>query len=97
MDASEKRNIEREIAKARDGVSENIDELDRRLHAQLDFKTIAAEHAPQLIAGGAVAGFLIGFGFPKPLRKLIKFALPVALIAVKIKKARDAKLALNPS
>jgi len=86
---TEKQQVERAIERARDGVSERIDELDRRLRTTLDFKTFASEHAPQLIAGGAVVGFLVGFGFPKPLRRLIKFGVPVALIAYKVKKARD--------
>jgi hypothetical protein len=86
---TEKQAVERAIERARDGVSEHIDELDRRLRRQLDFQTFAREHAPQLIAGGAVVGFLVGFGFPKPLRRLIQFGVPVALIAYKVKQARD--------
>ncbi len=85
----EKKQVERAIERARDGVSERIDELDRRLRTTLDVKTFASEHAPQLIAGGAAVGFLVGFGFPKPLRRLIQFGVPVALIAYKVKKARD--------
>lgn len=86
---TEKKQVERAIERARDGVSEHIDALDRRLRKNLDFKTIASEHAPQLIAGGAAIGFLVGFGFPKPLRRLIQFGMPVALIAYKVKQARD--------
>ncbi len=86
---TEKKQVERAIERARDGVSERIDELDRRLRTTLDVKSFASEHAPQLIAGGAVVGFLVGFGFPKPLRRLIQFGVPVALIAYKVKKARD--------
>jgi hypothetical protein len=86
---TQKQAVEKAIERARDGVSERIDELDRRLRTQLDFKNFASEHAPQLIAGGAVAGFLVGFGFPKPLRRLIQFGVPVALIAYKVKQARD--------
>ena len=86
---TEKKAVEHAIERARDGVSERIDELDRRLRTQLDVKTFASEHAPQLIAGGAVVGFLVGFGFPKPLRRLLQFGVPVALIAYKVKKARD--------
>ena len=89
MKDQEKQSIEREIERARDGVSEHIDELDRRLRKQLDFKTFASEHAPQLIAGGAVVGFLVGFGFPKPLKRLIQIGVPLALIAVKAKQMRD--------
>ena len=62
---TEKKAVEHAIERARDGVSERIDELDRRLRTTLDFKSQAAEHAPQLVAGGAVVGFLVGFGFPK--------------------------------
>jgi hypothetical protein len=97
MEAEAKSEVEREIERARDSVGNHIDELDRKLRAQLDVRTAAAEHAPQLAIGGAVVGFLVGFGFPKPLRKLIKFGLPLALIAVKVKKARDARNGFNPS
>jgi hypothetical protein len=90
MESSEKVHIEKAIERARDGVSERIDELDRRLRSSLDFKAVASEHAPQLLAGGAVLGFLVGFGFPKPLRKIMKFGIPLALVAAKIRSARAA-------
>jgi hypothetical protein len=89
MKNEEKTSIEREIERARDGVSDRIDELDSRLRTQLDFKAAVREHAPQLVAGGAVLGFLIGFGFPKPLKRLIQIGLPLALIAYKVKQSRD--------
>jgi hypothetical protein len=89
MTADEKQQIERQIERARDGVGDRIDELDRRLRTTLDFKTLAQEHAPQIIAGGAVLGFLIGFGLPKALKKLIGIGIPVALIAYKVKQAHD--------
>ena len=88
MADNEKQDIERAIDRARDGVGERIDELDRRLRASLDVKSAAAEHAPQIIAGGAVLGFLAGFGFPKPLRRAISIGIPLALIAMKFKKSR---------
>ena len=84
----EKQDIERAIDRARDGVSERIDELDRRLRSSLDVKSAAAEHAPQIIAGGAVLGFLAGFGLPKPLRRAISIGIPLALIAMKFRKSR---------
>ena len=86
MANTEKQDIEREIDRARDGLSVRIDELDRRLRTSLDLKTAAANNAPGIIAGGAVLGFLAGFGFPKPLRKAIKFGIPLALIAMQVKK-----------
>ena len=88
MADNEKQDIERAIDRARDGVGERIDELDRRLRTSLDVKSAAAEHAPQIIAGGAVLGFLAGFGFPKPLRRAISIGIPLALIAMKFKKSR---------
>lgn len=84
--AEEKKSIEQEIGRARDGVGERIDELDRRLRTTLDFKAIASEHAPQLVAGGAVVGFLVGFGFPKAVKVLLKVGLPIAVITVAAKK-----------
>ena len=88
MKETEKRDIETEIERARDGVGDRIDELDRRLRKQLDIQTMASEHVPQLIAGGAVVGFLVGFGFPKVVKRAIQIAIPIA-IAYKVKKSRD--------
>jgi hypothetical protein len=89
----EKKHIERTIERARDGVSERIDELDVRLRTQYDLKQFAAEHATQIVAGGAVVGLLIGFGFPKPLRRLIQFGVPLGLIAWKVKQTYAAEQA----
>ena len=47
------------------------------------------EHAPKIIAGGAVVGFLLGFGMPKILRRVVGIGLPIALVAMKIKQARE--------
>ena len=85
---AEKHDIERAIDRARDGVSERIDELDQRLRTSFDMKGVASRNAPQIIAGGAVLGFLAGFGFPKPLRRAIGIGIPLAMIAMKIKRAR---------
>ena len=91
MNVEEKHQIENQIERARDGVGDRIDELDRRLRTTLDFKTMAREHAPQIIAGGAAVGFLIGFGLPKTLRRLVQVGIPVALIAWKFKQSRDGE------
>ncbi|MCU1347538.1 MAG: hypothetical protein JWO56_568 [Acidobacteria bacterium] len=85
----QKEQIEREIERARDGVSDAIDQLDVRLRTQLDVKAIARKHAPQLIAGGAVVGFLVGFGLPKIMKRVIQVGIPLALVAYKIKQSRD--------
>jgi hypothetical protein len=90
MAVDEKQQIEQQIERARDGVGDRIDEIDRRLRTTFDVRTLAREHAPQLIAGGAVLGFLVGFGLPKALKKLIGIGIPVALIAYKVKQARDS-------
>jgi hypothetical protein len=89
MDLQERQQIEQEITRARDGVGDRIDELDRKLRTTLDLKTFAAQHAPQLAVGGAVIGFLVGFGFPKPLRRVLQLGVPLALIAYKVKRSRD--------
>ncbi|HET7712762.1 MAG TPA: hypothetical protein VFL80_12590 [Thermoanaerobaculia bacterium] len=89
--------IERAIARARDGVGDRIDELESRLREKLDVQSYASGHAPQLIAGGAVVGFLAGFGFPKVLRRAIQIGLPVALMAYKLKQKRDEAAATPPS
>lgn len=85
----EKQQLDQTIEGARDRVGDRIDELDRRIRKQLDFKSIASEHAPQLVAGGAVIGFLVGFGFPKVVKRIIQIAVPVALIAVRVNKMRS--------
>ena len=89
MTADEKQQIEQQIERARDGVGNRIDELDKRLRTTLDLKTLAREHAPQIIVGGAVLGFLVGFGLPTAFKKLIGIGIPVALIAYKVKQAHD--------
>jgi hypothetical protein len=81
--------IERAISRARDGVGDRIDELDRHLRTNLDPKTIAKSYAPQLVAGGAVLGVIVGFGLPKVFRKLITWGVPIAIVAMTIKNARE--------
>jgi hypothetical protein len=84
----EKQQLDQTIVSARDRVGDRIDELDRRLRKQLDLKTIASNHAPQLVAGGAVVGLLVGFGFPKLFKRAIQIGLPVAVLAYGVKKAK---------
>lgn len=88
--SEERETIEREIEQARDGVGERIDELDRKLRTTFDVKSFATEHATQLMVGGGVIGFLAGFGFPRPLRRVLQFGVPLALIAWRVKQARDS-------
>ena len=88
MDEQQKEHIELEIERARTGVGARIDELDQRLRSSLDVKTAVSEHAPQIVAGGAAVGFLVGFGFPKVFRKLLKVGIPIALVSLAVMKAR---------
>jgi hypothetical protein len=90
MSPDEQKDIEREIERARDGVSERIDELDRRLRSTLDVKAFATEHANEIIAGGAVVGFLVGFGLPKTLRRIVQIGVPLALVGWKVKQKMSA-------
>ena len=89
MNPTKKKQIEAEIERARDGVGDRIDELDAQLRRKLDFDAMAREHAPQIVAGGAVVGFLVGFGFPKILKRAIQIGVPLALLAYKVKTSRD--------
>ena len=89
MAEDEKKDIERAIVRARDGVGDRIDELDRHLRTSLDPKTIATSYAPQIIAGGAVLGVIVGFGLPKVLTKVVKWGVPVAILAMTIKNVRE--------
>ena len=85
-----KQSIERAIVRARDGVGSHIDELDRHLRTSLDPKTIARTYAPHLVAGGAVLGIIVGFGLPKVFRKIVTWGVPLAVLAVTIKNARQS-------
>lgn len=84
-----KQHIELAIERARDGVTKNIDELDRRLRTSLDVRKIAGEHAVQLMAAGAATGFLLGFGAPKLLTRLIALGVPV-MLAVQVARKQAA-------
>lgn len=85
-----KQHIELAIDRARDGVTRNIDELDRRLRSSLDVQRIAGEHAVQLMAAGAATGFLLGFGAPRLLTRLIALGVPV-FIAVQVARTKAAE------
>lgn len=86
----EKTSIQRSIVRARDGVGDRIDELDRTLREQYNPKSLAKTYAPQLIAGGAVLGVLVGFGMPKLFRRLVTWGVPLAILAVTVKNARES-------
>jgi hypothetical protein len=90
MADDEKEHIQRAIVRARDGVGDRIDELDRHVRTNLDPKTLASTYAPALIGGGAVLGVIVGFGLPKVFRKLVTWGVPIAILAVTIKNARQA-------
>lgn len=85
----EKQTIERAIVRARDGVGDRIDELDRHLRTNLDPKVLARTYAPHLVAGGAVLGVIVGIAMPKVFRRLITWGVPLAIVAVTIKKAKE--------
>src|ERR1700730_9348925 len=87
----EQKDIEREIERARDGVGDRIDELDRKLRSTLDVKSFARDHANEIITGGAVVGFLVGFGLPKTLRRIVQIGVPLAFIGWKVKAKMDKK------
>lgn len=88
-EVEQKEYIERAIVRARDGVGDRIDELDRHLRTNLDPKTLASTYAPALMAGGAVLGVVVGFGLPKVFRKMVTWGLPVAILAMTIKNVRE--------
>ena len=41
------------------------------------------------MAGGAVLGVVVGFGLPKVFRKLVTWGVPIAIVAMTVKNARD--------
>jgi len=85
----EKQSIERAIVRARDGVGDRIDELDRHLRTNLNPTNLARNYAPQIIAGGAVLGLIVGFGLPKVLRRVVTWGVPLGILAMTIKNARE--------
>ena len=87
-ETNEKQSIERAIVRARDGVGDRIDEIDRHLRTNLDPQVLASTYAPQLVAGGAVLGIVLGFGAPKIFRRLITLGVPILIVAATIKKAK---------
>jgi hypothetical protein len=95
MADDQKEHIQRAIVRARDGFGDRIDELDQHLRATLDPKTLARSYAPHLIAGGAVLGVIVGFGLPKVLRKLVTWGVPIGILVMTVKNAREAQQ-LNP-
>ena len=88
-EVDQKEHIERAIVRARDGVGTRIDELDRHLRTNLDPKALASTYAPDIMAGGAVLGVVVGFGLPKVFRKLVTWGVPIAIVAMTVKNARD--------
>lgn len=91
-DREQKELIERAIVRARDGVGDRIDELDQHLRTNFDPKTLARSYAPQLIAGGAVLGVVVGFGMPRIFRKIITWGVPMAILAMTVRNAREKEL-----
>ena len=87
---TEREQIERAIARARDGVSDRLNELDDRVRTDYSPKTLVRAHAPKIIAGGIALGLLVGFVLPKSLRRLIAIGVPLVLVAVKVRKAIGA-------
>ncbi len=81
-----KAQIEQAIERARAGMSQRIDEIDRRLRADLDLQKIASEHGPQLVAAGVAMGFVIGYGVPKAILRVIQIGVPIA-IALRVAKS----------
>jgi hypothetical protein len=89
MDSNEvqRQHIERAIARARDGVSDRINELDSRVRSDYNPVKLASDHAPKIIAAGLGLGLLVGFGMPRALRRLIAIGVPLALVAMKVRNA----------
>lgn len=93
----QKQHIEVAIDRARERVSERIDALDAQLRETLDFREMAAEHAPQLIAAGATLGFLLGLGIPRVLLRSAQIGLPVWIAVAIMKRQREKRRAHDPA
>jgi hypothetical protein len=92
----QREHINRAIALARDGVSDRINELDDRVRTDYSPTKLVSDHAPKIVAGGVVLGLLVGFGLPKPLRRLIAIGIPLAFVAMKVRKSLGADASSTP-
>jgi hypothetical protein len=92
-----KAHIELAIERAREGVSERIDEIDRRIRHDLDFGRIAGEHVPQVIAIGIGLGFLAGYGVPRVILRTIQIGIPIAIAVQIVRKRLSQAPPLNAS
>jgi hypothetical protein len=85
--------IERAIERARDGMSETIDELDRNIRSRYDVTSMVQKNAPALIGGGLALGFLVGFGVPKLVKRAVQVGVPLYVVArvasARLKSAED--------
>jgi hypothetical protein len=81
-DKAVREQIERSIVEARGELSDKIDQLDRKLRAELDLKKIASEHAIQLVGAGAAVGFVLGFGVPRAILRMLQIGVPIGLAVV---------------
>ena len=75
----ERAHIELAIERARNRVGSSIDELDERVKDNFDFKRMASEHSPQLLAAGGVIGLVLGLGVPKALIRMVQIGIPVGI------------------
>jgi hypothetical protein len=81
--------IERTIEEAREGLSERIDQLDKKLRKELDLNKIASEHAVQLMGAGAAIGFVLGIGVPRAVLRLLQIGIPIGLAIAVAKRAHE--------
>ena len=86
--AHERAAIEAKIRGAREKVGETIDELDLRIRGRLDIGKILEENATELVATGAVAGFLLGYGVPRVLTRALQLGIPVGLALVVVARGK---------
>jgi hypothetical protein len=89
--------IEASIENARKGAADRIAAIDRKIRGDIDkfrgdidFKRIAGENAPQLIAAGVAAGIVLGYALPKPLFRMVQVAAAVGVATVVAKKIAEA-------
>ncbi|HVT43087.1 MAG TPA: hypothetical protein VMT00_01735 [Thermoanaerobaculia bacterium] len=75
-----KNHIELAIDSARHGVSDGIDEIDRRLRSTMDVKQQARDHAGALMIAGGALGLLLGLGGGKVLVRTIQLAAPIVVV-----------------
>jgi hypothetical protein len=85
-----KLHIERAIGRARQGVGERIDEIDKNLRSRLDWKRQAGDHAVEVVVAGTALGFFLAVGGAKTVVRAVQLTFPIVM-AIHLAKRKAAQ------